>query len=185
MRIYTYHNHHTEKNRRTKRKKPAARICAALVLCIPLLLTGCFPERKGAPRKCLRADRRKQPCKRDRRAAEWICPLSRIARPGLQAVLSCKPAHPDGLPAVFPRRPLRPALVKHPRAHPRLRHRRNACRAVSLLHVRCRISQPAGRPRRMHGKFQTRMETELEGIASPRHPFLPHAGLLRLHADDV
>lgn len=41
MRIYTYHNHHTEKNRRTKRKKPAARICAALVLCIPLLLTGC------------------------------------------------------------------------------------------------------------------------------------------------
>lgn len=41
MHIYTYHNHHTEKNRRTKRKKPAARICAALVLCIPLLLTGC------------------------------------------------------------------------------------------------------------------------------------------------
>ena len=56
---------------------------------------------------------------------------------------------------------------------------------LALLHVRCRISQPAGRPRRMHGKFQTRMETELEGIASPRHPFLPHAGLLRLHADDV
>ncbi len=67
MRIYTYHNHHTEKNRRTKRKKPAARICAALVLCIPLLLTGCFPERKGAPRKCLRADRRKQPCSQKHR----------------------------------------------------------------------------------------------------------------------